>query len=102
MPHPGFAQRLFFDGIPRRRHVLVVAVALIFDGQDRPAAAINNKNVGPLAVDRMKCVRVGRPENFAKACLRKDAMTFAECRHLILNDFEDAIFGTAKDSLLGK
>ncbi len=59
MLHPGFAQGLFFDGIPRRRRALVVTVALIFNGQNRPAACIDNKNVGALAVDRMKCVLIG-------------------------------------------
>jgi len=59
MPHPGFAQGLFFDSIPRRRGALVVTVALIFNGQNRPAASIDNKNVGSLAVYRMKCVLIG-------------------------------------------
>ena len=58
MPHAGFAQRLFFDGIPRRRHLLIMTLALIFDSQDRPAAAIDNKNVGAFAVYRMKCVLI--------------------------------------------
>jgi hypothetical protein len=100
VPHPGFAQRLFLDGVPGRRRVLVMTAALIFDRQDRPAAAVDDKNVGALAVDRMKRVLIGRLENFAKACLREDAVTSAQCRHLVFDDFEDAIFGQAQDPLL--
>ena len=55
MPHAGFAQRLFFDGIPRRRRLLIMTLALIFDSEDRPTAAVDHKNVGSLAVYRMKC-----------------------------------------------
>ena len=59
MPHASLAQGLFFDGVPRRRRVLVMTVALIFNSQDRPAACVDDKNVGSLAVYRMKCVVIG-------------------------------------------
>jgi len=48
--------------------------ALIFHGKDRPAASVYDENVGPLAVDRMKCALIGRLENFAKTGLCKDTI----------------------------
>ncbi len=59
MLHPGFAQGLFLDGIPSHRCVLVMTFALIFDREDRPTASVDHKNVGSLAVYRMKRILIG-------------------------------------------
>ena len=100
--HPGLAQSFFFDGIPRCRRALVMTVALIFDGEDRPAASVDDKNVGPLAVDRTMGVIVSRFENLAKAGLRKDPVSVAHRCYLVLDDPEDTILAAIHDLLFLK
>lgn len=99
---PALCSASLLDGIPRRRRVSIVPLALIFDGEDRPAAAVDDENIRALAVDRMERVAIGRLQNFAKTCLRENAMTFADGGHLVLDDLENAIFGSTEDPLLVK
>jgi hypothetical protein len=49
--YTGLAQSFLLDCISRRRGTLKMSAALIFDGHQRPAALIDNKDVDSLAVD---------------------------------------------------
>jgi hypothetical protein len=72
--YASLAEGFLLDRIPGRRGALVMPVALIFDGGYRPTTRINNENVDPLAVDRVKGILIRRPEDFPEASLREDAI----------------------------
>jgi len=73
-----------------------MAASLIFDGYRWPAPLIDNQNVDPLGVDRVKCIVVRRAEDFPKAGLRENAIAPALCRYVVFDDLEDLLFRRAE------
>jgi hypothetical protein len=104
----GFAEGFFLDRVPGCRGPLIMLLALIFHGYNRPATLIDNKDVDPLAVDRAKPIIVNdraktvhpprRCENFSKAGLREDAISSARCRYVGFDDLKSLIFRCVKQS----
>ena len=71
IPDASLAEGFLLDRISGRRDALVMPVALIFDSCYRPATLIDNENVDPLAVDRVRGILIRRPEDFPRLVCAK-------------------------------
>ncbi|MCU0837796.1 MAG: hypothetical protein MUE49_03620 [Rhodospirillales bacterium] len=67
----GLTQSLLLHRVPARRVALVVAPALVFNGEDGPTVRVNNQHVDALAIDRTKRIVLWRFKDLTEACLRK-------------------------------